>query len=268
MMSAGWRVTDRRTVAIAASLVAALSLDLRAGVVVTESAKTTADGKVTSVQVVYSVQGQKMRVHRIRPDDTDRQGLVHVYDAAAGRLVILDRDKQEAEIYDAAKAAAEVEERLPSDRIASDVKPTGRTRNILGVTCEDYTFVIKAPLTDSAHVVRSGTACVAKQAPGVEEYVAFFKAAATVLTAGSITAPKSVVAADRTDTEFYRRIAMLGGMPYAFEMKLEVEGSGLMARMLRGALTWSREMTTTSVTTDALSEADFAIPAGWKTRHR
>lgn len=250
------------------SVIAALSLDLAASVVVTESAKTTADGKVTSVRVVYSVQGQKMRVHRIRPDDKDRQGLVHVYDAAAGRLMILDREKQEAEIYDAAKAAAEVETRLPSDRITADLQPTGRTRNILGVTCEDYTFLIKAPLTDSANVVRSGTVCVAREAQGVEEYVAFFKAAGTVLTAGSIKAPKSVVAADRTDTEFYRRVALLGGMPYAFEMKLEVEGSGLMARMLRGSLTWSREMTTTSVTREPLSEADFSIPAGWKARNR
>jgi hypothetical protein len=148
------------------------------------------------------------------------------------------------------------------------LKPTGRTRDLLGVKCEDYTFLIKAPLTDSANVIRSGTACVAKDAPGVQEYVAFFKAAGTVLTAGSIKAPKSVIAADRTDTEFYRRIALLGGMPYAFEMKLEVEGSGLMARMLRGSLTWSREVTTTSVNTDAMQDADFTIPAGFKTKTR
>ena len=261
-------MSDRRTTALAMALVAALSLDLGASVVVTESAKTTADGKVTSVQVVYSVHGQKMRVHRIRPEDQGRKGLVHVYDAAANRLVILDRDKQEAEVYDAAKAAAEVEKNLPSDRITVDLKATGQTRDVLGVKCEDYAFLIKAPLTDSANLIRSGTACVAKDAPGVQEYVAFFKSAGTVLTAGSIKAPKSVIAADRTDTEFYRRIALLGGMPYAFEMKLEVEGSGLMARMLRGSLTWSREVTTTSVNTDAMQDADFTIPAGWKTRNK
>jgi hypothetical protein len=259
---------NRRTVSVLLGLIAAFSLDLGASVAVTESAKTTADGKVTSFQVVYSVHGQKMRVHRIRPGDQGRKGLVHVYDAAAGRLVILDRDKQEAEVYDAAKAAAEVEKNLPSDKITTDLKPTGRTRDLLGVKCEDYTFVIKAPLTDSANLIRSGTACVAKDGPGVQEYVAFFKAAATVLTAGSVKAPKSVVAADRTDTEFYRRIALLGGMPYAFEMKLEVEGSGLMARMLRGSLTWSREVTTTSVNTDAMQDTDFIIPPGWKTKTR
>lgn len=261
-------MTDRRTTAVWLALIIALPLDLGASVAITESAKTTADGKVTSVQVVYSVHGQKMRVHRIRPEDQGRKGLVHVYDAAANRLVILDRDKQEAEIYDAAKAAADVEKNLPSDRITTDLKPTGRTRDLLGGKCEDYTFVIKAPLTDSATLIRSGTACVAKDGPGVEEYVAFFKAAGTVLTAGSIKAPKAVIAADRTDTEFYRRIALLGGMPYAFEMKLEVEGSGLMARMLRGSLTWSREVTTTSVDTSLLQDSDFVIPAGFKTKTR
>ena len=259
---------DRPTAAVAVGLAAALSLDLGASVVVTESARTTADGKVTSVQVVYAVHGQKMRVHRIRPEDAGRKGLVHVYDAAAGRVVILDRDKQEAEIYDAAKAAAEVEKNLPSDRITTDLKPTGKTRDHLGVKCEEYAFVIKAPLTDSATLIRSGTACVAKDAPGVQEYVAFFKAATTVLTAGSIKAPKQVIAADRTDTEFYRRIALVGGMPYTFDMKLEVEGSGLMVRLLRGSLTWSRSVNTTAVDTAPLQEADFVIPAGWKTKSR
>jgi hypothetical protein len=258
---------NRRTAAVL-GLIATFSLDLGASVAVTESAKTTADGKMTSVQVVYSVHGQRMRVHRIRPEDQGRKGLVHVYDAAAGRLVILDRDNQEAEVYDAAKAAAEVEKNLPSDKITTDLKPTGRSRDVLGVKCDDYAFVIKAPLTDSANLIRSGTACVAKEAPGVQEYVAFFKSAGTVLTAGSIKAPKSVIAADRTDTEFYRRIALLGGMPYAFEMKLEVEGSGLMARMLRGSLTWSREVTTTSVDTAVLQDSDFVIPAGFKTKTR
>lgn len=261
-------VTQGRMLLALTALLAALSLTLNASVVVTESARTTADGKVTSAQVVYSVHGQKMRVHRIRPEDQGRKGLVHVYDAALGRLVILDRAKQEAEIYDAAKAAAEVEKNVPGDRITTDLKPTGRTRTLVGVTCHDYAFVIRAPLTDSANVVRSGTACVANAVPGVEEYVAFFKSADTVLTAGSIKAPKSVMAADRTDTELYRRIALLGGMPYAFEMKLEVEGSGLMARMLRGSLTWSREVTTTSVSTEPVSEADFSIPAGFKIRNR
>jgi len=35
------------------------------------------------------------------------------------RLVILDREKQQADIYDAAKASAEVEKTLPSARIAA-----------------------------------------------------------------------------------------------------------------------------------------------------
>ena len=43
-------------------------------------------------------------------------------------LVVLDREKQQADIYDAAKASAEVEKTLPSARIAAI--PAGwRTRN-------------------------------------------------------------------------------------------------------------------------------------------
>ena len=76
-------------------------------------------------------------------------------------------------------------------------------------------------------LARSGTAWIARQGAGVAEYVAFFRAARDVLIAGSINVPKTYLAVDRTETELYRRIAALGGIPYALDMKIEVEGSGI-----------------------------------------
>lgn len=138
-------MVDRSTVAAAFAPAVLLSLDVAAGAVITESATTTADGTTTHFQVVYSVHGQTMRVHRVRPEDQGLGGLIHLYDAAAGRVVILDRDKQEAEIHDAARASAEVEKHLPSHRISGDLTPTGRTRQLLGVACEEYSFLLKTP---------------------------------------------------------------------------------------------------------------------------
>jgi hypothetical protein len=192
--------------------------------------------------------------------------LVDIYDAATGRIVILDRDKQQAEVHNAASAAAQVEKDLASDLITVDLKPTGRSQQLLGVRCEEYAFMLKAPLTGNVMLLRSGTAWIAREGPGVDEYVAFFRGAGPVLVAGSVRTPKTVLAVDRTDTELYRRIAVLGGIPYAMEMKLEVQGTGLAARMLRGSLTWSRTVTTTAVETAAVPEQTFAIPAGWKTK--
>ena len=232
-------------------------------VVLTSTLSMTAKGKTTQAQVVESIHGQAMSVQVIRPGDPGR---VYVYDVAGNRVVILHRDKQEAEIYDAATAAAEVEKRLPSDRIIGEVTPTGRTKDLLGVRCEEYSFALKGPLTDTVLLVRSGTAWLAKQGPGVEEYLSFYRAAGTVLAAGSIKAPKEMVALSRTDTEFYRRIAALGGMPYAIDTKISVEGTGLVARMLGDILNLSESTTTTAVDTTPLQEQMFAVPTGWKTK--
>jgi hypothetical protein len=76
----------------------------------------------------------------------------------------------------------------------------------------------------------------------------------------------ATLALSRTDTEFYRPIAALGGMPYAIDMKLSVEGSGLAARLLRNILNGSQIITTTAVDTTPLQEQMFAVPTGWKTK--
>jgi hypothetical protein len=91
-----------------------------------------------------------------------------------------------------AKASAEVEKTLPSARIAADLKPTGRTRQLLGVPCEEYSFL---------------------------------------------------------------------------NMKIEVEGSGITASLLRTMVAASRTVTTTVVDTAPLDDQVFAIPAGWRTRN-
>jgi hypothetical protein len=254
--------------ALALILGVAVSWPLPPGVVVTESAITRASGKTVESQIVYSVKGLSMRVHRNRPDGRGAVGLVHIYDAAAGRLVILDAEHKQADIYDGVKASAEVEKKLPSGRITADLKPTGRTRELLGVACDEYSFLVKAPLAGDVMLARSGTAWIARQGGGLAEYVAFFRAAQNVLVAGSINVPKAYLAIDRSETELYRRIAALGGIPYALDMRLEVEGSGITASLLRKMFTASRTVTTTAVDTTPLDDQVFAIPAGWKTRYK
>ena len=259
-------MTDRKRLAAALMLVLLTPAPNAASVVITSTLVTLINGKTTRLQLVHTVDGTRMHVQLIRPDEPGRQGLVDIYDSATGRIVFLDLDKQQAEVHAAPSAAAQVEKDLASELVTVDLKATGRARELLGARCEEYTFMVRAPLTGGATLVRSGSAWIAREAPGVDEYVAFFRGAGSVLVGGSVRMPKTVLAVDRTDTELYRRLAGLGGIPYAMEMKLEVEGTGLAARMLRGALTWSEAVTTTAVDTSAVPEVTFAIPAGWKTR--
>lgn len=257
---------DRQRLASTAIWTIALAASLSASVVVKESAVTIAGDEKVGTEIVYSIDGGVMRIHRNRGGAPT--GRAHIYDASAGRLIVLYPDRKEAEIYDAAKASADIEERLPSDRITADLKPTGKTRDVLGTTCDEYAFVVKAPATDSVTIVRTGTACVGKQGRGAGEYAAFFRSAETVLVAGSLTAPKAYLAVDRSETELYRRLAALGGIPYAIEMRLEVEGRGMTAGLLKRAVAASRSLTVTAVDTTPLPEQTFTIPAGWKTRRK
>ena len=261
----GW-TCDRLRLASTAIWSIALAVSVSASVVVKESATTTAGDEQVESEIVYSINGGVMRIHRNRGGVPT--GRVHIYDAPAGRLIVLYPDRKEAEIYDAAKAAAEIEKRLPGDRITADVKPTGKTRDVLGTPCDEYAFLVKAPATDSVMIVRTGTACVGKQGRGAEEYAAFFRSAETVLLAGSLTVPKNLLAVDRSETELYRRLAALGGIPYAIEMKLEVEGRGMTAGLLRRAVAASRRVTVTAVDTTPIQEQMLTIPAGWKTKRK
>lgn len=257
---------DRQRLVSTAIWSIALAVSLSASVVVKESAVTIAGDEKVETEIVYSINGGVMRIHRPRAGAPT--GRVHIFDASAGRLIVLYPDRKEAEIYDAAKASAEIEKRLPSDRITADLKPTGKTRDVLGTTCDEYAFVVKAPATDSVMIVRTGTACVGKQGRSAEEYAAFFRSAETVLVAGSLTVPKNFLAVDRSETELYRRLAALGGIPYAIEMKLEVEGRGMTAGLLKRAVAASRSVTVTAVDTTPLHEQMFTIPAGWKTKRK
>jgi hypothetical protein len=259
---------DRRIAAAAWIVTLAAASTLSADVMVKESVSTTVNGRTIKSEIVYSVKDSMLRVHQIRPEDGAMTGSVRIYDARAGRLLLLDRAKQEAEVHDAAKAAAAVEKKLSSQSISADLKPTGATRTLLDVPCEEHSFVFKAPLDDEVLLVRSGTACVTKQGAGLAEYVAFFRSAETVLVAGSVKVPSSAVAVDRTETELYRRIAALGGMPLAIDMTLTVEGRGFVAGLLKKKLSMARAVTATSIETAPLSEELFAVPSGWRTRRR
>lgn len=263
----GMTMTRQRTTAVAV-LTVVLSLDVSASVVITSSVSTTANGKTTQGQFVESIDGQTMRGHWAHPGKQGCRGVGNIYDVAGGRVIVLKCDKQEAEIYDAAKASAEVEKHLPSRLITAAWSSTGRTKDVLGARCEEHSFSLKAPLLDNVMLLRSGTAWVAAEGPGVEEFVAFYRSAENVLVAGSIRAPKTVWAVDRTNTEVYRQIAAMGGRPCELDMKLEVEGGGLAARLLRRSLSFSQTITVTSVDTSPLQGQVFEVPEGWKTKNK
>ena len=165
---------NRQRLAAALVLTLGATLDAQADVVTKSSVTTIARGKTTEGEWVESVQGLRMRGHWASPKAPGCRSVGLIHDATGNRVVVLRCDKQEAEVVDAVKAAAEVEKRLPARLVTTTIEPTGRSQDMLGVRCEEFAFSVKAPLNENIVLIRRGTAWVAKSGPGVEEYVAFY----------------------------------------------------------------------------------------------
>ena len=163
---------NRQRLAAALVLTFGAALGAQADVVAKSSVTTIAGGKTTEGVWVESVQGLRMRGHWASPKAPGCRSVGLIHDATGNRVVVLRCDKQEAEVVDAVKAAAEVEKRLPARLVTTTIEPTGRSQDMLGVRCEEFAFSVKAPLNENIMLIRRGTAWVAKSGPGVEEYVA------------------------------------------------------------------------------------------------
>ena len=94
----------------AAATAATVALALQgAPVVVTSEVITKANGRTTQGEWVEAMQGQESRGDWARPDKQGCRGVGYIYDVAGGRVISLKCDKRKAEVYDAEKASAEVE---------------------------------------------------------------------------------------------------------------------------------------------------------------
>jgi hypothetical protein len=210
------------------------------------------------------VKGLAMWVEARRGNDRQTT----VYDAATGRITVMNAGKRRAEIYEAPVVAAAVERKLPSERVTAELAATGRSQEMLGVMCNEYTFVIMAPIGPTSQVLFSlrGSAWIAQDGPGRDEYMAFARAAEKAkFVFGDFESTRAVLALVRGQTELYRRIAALGGMPYAIDLAFKFEGTGAAISLVNKMASGTFFTASTAIGTDPISEEVFAVPAGWKT---
>ena len=69
-------------------------------------------------------------------------------------------------------------------------------------------------------------------------------------------------------SEMYRQMAALGGIAYETETNIKLEGSGPLAGMMAKMGGMSMTTTVTEVSTGALADDLFAVPAGYKLKER
>jgi len=190
-----------------------------ADVTVTSTLTGKSTGAGAGVQSVTYVKGTKMR--------TETGDSVTIHDALNRQMIVLNTRKKEADVYDMAKVGAEMQKGLRGGEAKVALTPTGQKKEILGRSCDEYSLMISMPMGESAQaltVTMSGPIWVARGAPGSEDYATFYKAAAdSGLIFGNPQQAKSQGPQMKSQTEMYRAIADLKGIPYQMDTQIKFE---------------------------------------------
>ncbi len=161
-------------------------------------------------------------------------------------------------------------------KIESSVTPTGKSQVIDGIKCDEFTFNTKmdmgemtgsqippeaAAMMQGMMLMMQGSIWVAKEAPGMADYTAFQKAAASsdmaaaTLGASGINIPGM--------EKLMKAMTSVQGLAYLTEMTINIEGTGQIADMMRQMGPMKVTSKVSSVKADALADDLFKVPEGY-----
>jgi hypothetical protein len=213
---------------------------------------------------------------RMRTDSkVSNRDVSTIIDLEKRQFVSLNHEKKEAEITDMSAVAQSLQQIGASDMTVS-LTPTGNKKEVLGHGCEDHAVSIKVPFQPPKGsgggdgpvliIAMGGPACLSATAPGRDDYAKFYTAAAE--QGLFITDPRQAKASPgqaKGMMEMYRAMAK-AGMPLTSELNIGFEGGGPLAGMMGrmgGSKLTSR---VTKLSTDAVADSVFEIPAGYKVK--
>ncbi len=235
---------------------------LLADITIVETVTTRMGGQSAQGIRTTHIKGSRMRVEQVAGGTSSAT----LFDLPAGTIVSLDTAKNRAEVHSLSARTAELEQQYPRQRASAMVAPAGATKEIAGQPCTEYTFTIKVPMTKDGEpsLIVAGTAWMAPDAPGADDYASFVKAAnEKQLIVGYVSDNKILLAEARGQTELYRALGALHGIPYAIDMTMTFDGHGMLTRLLNKTA-GARTSAVTRVGVDPIADAMFAIPDGWK----
>jgi hypothetical protein len=161
-------------------------------------------------------------------------------------------------------------------KIDSSVTPTGKSQVIDGIKCDEFTFNTKmnmgemtgsqmppeaAAMMQGMMLMMQGSIWVAKDAPGLADYTAFQKAAASgdmaaaTLGASGINIPGM--------DKLMKAMSSVQGLAYLTEMTINIEGTGQIAEMMRQMGPMKVTSKVSSVKAEALADDLFKVPEGY-----
>lgn len=214
---------------------------------------------------VTYLKGGKMR------SDWTKEGRTRssILDLDAQKMIVLDHEKKKAEIYDLSELAASLKS-VSDSEIKAELKPTGKTRELMGRSCQEYLIRIVAPYKaatgENVETIFSGPAWVSKDSPGIADYRAFYlKAAEKGLLFTPPTAAKSDPGRAKGMILLFKELAK-AGIPYQSDIAVQISGTGLMAQMMSKVGSMKMASTIKEVSTAPLSSGLFEIPSDYKTK--
>jgi hypothetical protein len=261
----------RRQLPIASSAVLAFVMlapvRSTADVRLVEKTRDAAGSRVIEGVRTTSIKGARMRLDAVR----NNQPTTTLYDVPAGATITLEAKKKRATWRDVDRRNAKLESEYPRARVSVAVTSTGATRTLVGASCREYTLSVRVPMTKDGSLALSmaGSAWIASDVPGAEDYDAFAAAAIErQIVLGPATDNKILLAITRARTELYRALGDLHGIPYVVETATNVDGKGMLAGVVRKLVSGSQTTEVTSVSTAPLADELFVVPAGWKSQKK
>ena len=246
-------------------LVAVLCTALASPAMADVTLKTKGSGKGMVGGVVGDMT-QYLKGGKMRMDQTTGAGrsTTTIIDTAGRRMMVIDHEKKQAQIVDMA-AMGEALEKVGGGDVSVAINPTTQTRTVAGMSCTVYDVKIAVPMQGAGiTMVMSGPQCLSKTAPGMADFVAFYKAASQGGMFFDAAQAKAQPAMAKAMADMQRKMSELG-VPLAAETTVAMDGSGPMAEMMKKM---SSTITTevVSISTDAIPDSTFEVPAGYSVK--
>ena len=123
------------------------------------------------------IKGFEMRIESQRGSDAR----VTIYDLEKGKRFRLDASRREIFVLDLAAVSRRWKTQIIEEKLTRNIQSTGRRKEISGMSCDEYTFELAAPIVpwdgDLDRVTQiardNGTVCVSQNIPAGVEYTAF-----------------------------------------------------------------------------------------------
>jgi hypothetical protein len=233
-------------------------------------------GGTSSPRMTMKIKGLKAR----SDVDVNGQTQTSITDLAAKQVIVLQHAQKTAQVYASGSMPAATAAVAAAAKIDASSKPTGNTRTIAGTPCDEFAIRMGMNMADfaaspglppqaaemmkGARMVVTGSIWVAKSGPGVADFVAFQKAAANANMAAAIGGVVPGMQAGGLE-RLLKSLSEMPGIPYLTELQMNVEGTGPMVDAMKQMGGMTIMSAVTEVSTTAITDDQFQVPADYKT---